>query len=240
MFFRAQQWAQNNGVPIITWKIQCTGAIMNYLNDSNTETEIFHKQSGLLSYFVQGAMSYITENINPKKGLANGTTVYMHSLTFSEEDMLTGDYKIFLTQIKHSSPGEHIHINNAIPKYINVKINITKDLKPLWKTYETILKDKFIIPIGFRSRTDKTKNDIRINDKLHKNKTITKQKENRVELAFVITFHKLQGKTIPNLIVELNERPFSPSITYNGFLVALSRVTHKSHLRIMPITPGSD
>ena len=50
----------------------------------------------------------------------------------------------------------------------------------------------------------------------------------------------MQGKTIPNLIIELNERPFSPSITYNGFLVALSRVTHREHLRIMPITPGSD
>ena len=68
----------------------------------------------------------------------------------------------------------------------------------------------------------------------HKNKTITKQKEHRVELAFVITFHKL------HLIVESNERPFSPSITCNGFLVALSRVTHKSHIRIMPITPGTD
>ena len=75
---------------------------------------------------------------------------------------------------------------------------------------------------------------------MHKNITITKQKEHRVELAFVITFHKLQGKTIPNLIIELNETPFSPSITYNGFLVALSRVAHRSHLRIMPITPGSD
>jgi hypothetical protein len=99
MLFRAKQWAQNNGVPIITWNIQCTGAIMNYLKDSYTEKEIYHKQSGLLSYFVQGAMSYITENINPKKGLANGTTVFMHSLTFSEEDKLCEDYKVFLIKL---------------------------------------------------------------------------------------------------------------------------------------------
>ena len=100
MLFRAEQWAQNNGVPIITWHIQCTGAIMNYSKDSYTEKEIYHKQSGLLSYFVQGAMSYITENINPKKDLANGTTVFMHSLTFSEEDKLCEDHKVFLNQIK--------------------------------------------------------------------------------------------------------------------------------------------
>ena len=94
MFFRAKQWAQYNGLPVITWNIQCTGAIINYLKDSNTEKQIFHKQRGLISYFVQGAMSYITENINPKKGLANGTTVYMHSLTFSEQDKLSEQDKI--------------------------------------------------------------------------------------------------------------------------------------------------
>ena len=121
MFSRAKLWVKNHGVPIVSWKIQCTGAIMNYLKDSYTETEIFHEQSGQLSFFVQGAMSYITENINPKKGLANGTTVYMHSLTFSEEDMLTKDYQIFSNEIKHSLPGEHIHIKKIIPKYINVE-----------------------------------------------------------------------------------------------------------------------
>ena len=93
---------------------------MNYFKDSNTEKQIFHKQSGLISYFVQRAMSYITENINPKKGLANGTTVYMHSLTFSEQDKLSEDYKLFINQINNSLPGEHIHIQNIIPKYINV------------------------------------------------------------------------------------------------------------------------
>ena len=76
--------------------------------------------SGLLSYFVQGAMSYITENINPKKGLANGTTVYMHPLTFSS----TKEYQVFLNEIEHALPGKHIHIQNITPKYINVKINI--------------------------------------------------------------------------------------------------------------------
>ena len=123
---------------------------MNYLKDSYTEKEIYHKQSGLLSYFVQGAMSYITENINPKKDLANGTTVFMHSLTFSEEDKLCEDYEVFLNQINNSLPGEHIHIHNIIPKYTNVEINITKDLQPLWKENETMIKDKYIIPIGFK------------------------------------------------------------------------------------------
>ena len=53
--------------------------------------------------------------------------------------MLTEDYKIFINKIKHSSPGEHIHIKSLIPKYIKVEINITKDLKHLRKRNETIV-----------------------------------------------------------------------------------------------------
>jgi hypothetical protein len=60
-----------------------------------------------------------------------------------------------------------------------------------------------------------------------------------VELSFILTFHKL-GKTLPKLIVQLNERPFLPPITYNGLLVALSRIKLRSDLRIMPIVPGND
>ena len=75
---------------------------------------------------------------------------------------------------------------NIIPKYIKVEILITKDLQPLWKTNETIQKNDFIIPIGFKSRSEKTKTYIKINDKMHKNITITKQKEHRVESAFPI------------------------------------------------------
>jgi ATP-dependent exoDNAse (exonuclease V) alpha subunit len=75
---------------------------------------------------------------------------------------------------------------------------------------------------------------------MYNNVTLLKDKEHRVELSFVITLHKLQGKTMPKLIIELNERPFPPSITYNGLLVALSRVTKRSDLRIMPIKSGCD
>jgi ATP-dependent exoDNAse (exonuclease V) alpha subunit len=56
-----------------------------------------------------------------------------------------------------------------------------------------------------------------------------KEKELKVELSFIITFHKLQGKTFPKLIIQPNERPFLTFITYNGFLVALSLVKFGSH-----------
>jgi Helitron helicase-like domain at N-terminus len=63
MFTRAQQWAYKYGVHVITWNIQCAGTVMSFLREVNTEKEIFDKQRVLLSFFVHGAMSYITENV---------------------------------------------------------------------------------------------------------------------------------------------------------------------------------
>jgi hypothetical protein len=240
MYVRAQKWAQENGVPIITWKLQCRGTVMNFIKDDNVLHEIYHAQSGLLGYFVQGAMSYLTENINPSKGLANGNTVYMHSLSFSDEDIMSSEYKTFLTMYDESQPGEEVHLKKIIPTFINVEIIMTAALKKYWNTSDTIVPNKYVVPIGFRSRPKKIILDIKVHDHMYNNITLLKDKEHRVELSFVITLHKLQGKTMPKLIIELNERPFPPSITYNGLLVALSRVTKRSDLRIMPIKSGCD
>jgi hypothetical protein len=95
MFQRAKYWATKMGVPIITWNLQCKGPIIKYIIEKNSIDEVFHNQSGLLGIFVEGAMSYITENINPAKGLANGTTVYMHSFTYSDNDFQTLEYKTY-------------------------------------------------------------------------------------------------------------------------------------------------
>jgi hypothetical protein len=105
MFARAQNWAQMKGVPIITWNLQCRGAVMNYIIENNST--IYHNQSGLIGIFVQGAMSYITENKNPAKGLGNGSTVYMHSLSFTDSDRQTQRYTL-VAELQNFKPGQQI------------------------------------------------------------------------------------------------------------------------------------
>jgi hypothetical protein len=219
MYIRAQRWAEENGVPIITWKIQCRGTVINFIKDDAFLNDIYHPQSGLLGFFVQGAMAYLTENINPSKGLANGSIVYVHSLSFSDEDIITDEYIAFLKMCEDSEPGQQVHLNNIIPNFINVEILMTPEIIKYWKTSDTIVANKYVVPIGFRSRQKKFIIDIKIHNQVFNNVLLLKDKEHRVELSFVITLHKLQGKTMPKLIIELNQRPFPPSITYNGLLV---------------------
>jgi hypothetical protein len=59
-----------------------------------------------------------------------------------------------------------------------------------------------------------------------------------VDLGYSVTLHKIQGQTCDKLIVDLNDRPFLPKVSYHGFYVAVSRVRRNEDLRIMPIQPG--
>ena len=59
--------------------------------------------------------------------------------------------------------------------------------------------------------------------------------QHRLELAFVITFWKIQGRTIPKIILALNKRPFKPHMTYTMLLVALARVCKGDDIRILPL-----
>jgi hypothetical protein len=180
MFIRAQQWASENSIPIITWKLNCTGSVLNFIKEEQLLSEIYHPQSGLLGFFVQGAISYLTDNIKPSKGLANGSAVYMHSLSFNEEAMESSEYKSFLEMLNNSKPGEEIHLNSIIPSFINVEICMTSKLQKYWKSTDTIVENKYVIPIEYRSRPIKTTIDLKIQNKIYNNVHLIKNKVGHV------------------------------------------------------------
>ena len=48
------------------------------------------------------------------------------------------------------------------------------------------------------------------------------------EMTFAISFHKIQGLTCNKLVVDLNEKPFQPQVTFATFYVAISRRVRRS------------
>jgi hypothetical protein len=69
-------------------------------------------------------------------------------------------------------------------------------------------------------------------------------KEHTLDLAFSITFHKIQGRTVGKIILDLNLRPGSkngiPTLDLFGFYVGLSRVSNSENMRILPLQPCSN
>jgi len=221
----ASHFAQSKGVPIITWTLPFEG---KGNLDPDTQEKILDLSSGLNGIFVAGAPAYINENIDPGLGLANGTQVTLHSLTFCDKisPRQVGDV---LTQMANASPGQRIHLDHS-PKFIHIVVP-GKALAD-WPQNASLSDSQILVPIGLRS----TKKKVQVFCEREKIASVD-VKVHRLDLAFVRTFHKLQGSTLEGrIILDLNFRPFSPRITFEMVLVALSRVRNRDQIRIMPLS----
>ena len=60
-------------------------------------------------------------------------------------------------------------------------------------------------------------------------------KSHMVELAFAITYHKLQGQTLQKVILDINMRPNSlKRLDFYSFYVGMTRVEYADNIRILP------
>jgi len=236
----AQQLAKNRGVPLITWRKNCTGSI---IQQTKAKEEIFEQtgimedlyslDSGLVYLFVKGAPAYITENVNPGLGLANGTLVYLHSLSFGDK-VPAEDIAIIERRINSASPGERVHLDFP-PTFVNVQL--TPQLTENWSNDQSLIPGEAVIPVGLVSnRSIQTVDIAQPNGKVFREQV--QVLEHRVELGLVLTFHKMQGKTLKKIILELNERKFKPRLDYDMLLVGLSRVTTRDGIRIIGVPKG--
>ena len=229
----AQRFARKKGVVIFTWDLPATGGLIDKLALEN-KLKLLPEESGLVGMFVAGAPAYLTENVHPALGLANGTLVRLHSLTFAElSPREEGELRL---RISNARPGERVHLPSP-PTYINVKLTLEGEARTRWPKSCSLLNDDIVIPIGLRSGKEGVTGRVDVGPKIIAGPaTVT---EHRVELGFVVTFHKVQGKTLEKVVLDLNHRPFAPHLTHSMLLVAISRVTHRDNLRIMPLRAGS-
>jgi hypothetical protein len=110
----AKNFALKNGVHIVTWNLTVESQVSQLISQKEYD-QVFTFENGTLGIFVQDAPSYISQNINPLYGLANGTFVRMHSLTFENEQ----DQEDFNNLIADAVPGERVHLQMK-PSFINV------------------------------------------------------------------------------------------------------------------------
>ena len=167
------------------------------------------------------------QNINPKRGLSNGTPVTFHYLILDSrenqttilEKMTSGNYEDIVLQYE--------------PKY--VLVNIT-NADPKDFIGVTAVEGQAVIPLPL-SHTSKAF-ALNVPGQKGIQKHFFKTKSHGIDMGFSITLHKIQGQTCRRLIVDLNHRPFPSHISYSGFYVAVSRVRNGDDLRIMPLQPN--
>ena len=184
-WLQAQRFAQDTNTLLLWWPTDTVG---NILYDLSAEdySHIVTQEPCLKEYFVANAPCFLTTNISPTKGLANGTKATMHSVVFETGyESGTPQYEEYhrrrqhqLTQIKCAKPGSVVQLFMR-PSYVNIKVLSSGTNS--W-TYATLPHDDaddrygiIPIPVATRSRTVMKR-------KLDRN-TISEDKDNSVKVA---------------------------------------------------------
>jgi hypothetical protein len=79
-------YSRRNGLPVFRWRYAIPDAVLHALSVLNREIDsVYARYPALSGYFVKGAPVYLTTNLNPNKGTANGTSACLHSLTWTSQ-----------------------------------------------------------------------------------------------------------------------------------------------------------
>jgi hypothetical protein len=103
--YRSILYAIVKGEICIIWPLNTPGGQSSSLSIDDLN-EIQNRYPDTNGYFVRGAPAVLTENLNPEKGLSNGSVVIMNSLVFdrSNEEL----YEDTMSQLNNAIPGSII------------------------------------------------------------------------------------------------------------------------------------
>ena len=256
----AIRYAKDHDLPVIYWPSTVTGPEWTSLPETQRAALVVANQWLLHTTFVPGVESYLCQNINPEHGLANGTLVREHSITFEEHVQESVEMASFRQAYKVGKPGElilapfkptknvecfyHANQRDAAGKIVD---EFHDHFHARWKQVKCGVslcwqeEEKVVLPVD--PKKGFSKHDSVVLPPLPGITTVPIT----VLLApdfpsqpWAMTFQKLQGRTMEKLIVDINKRPFLPEVTLDGLNVALTRVRSGSNMRRMPCQPNGN
>ena len=202
------RFATRTGVPIIAWRHRLSKQTLQYLEGiaakqqrSVSDVIQWYYPNELIFYFAHGAPAVITTNVATDKRLCNGTDCKLYSVRPAPEDVDSLN-----SELATASPGQLIWLSHP-PESVNVEMPERDGSgEPLdWASFglvSSLVPGKTVIPL----LQNTSENNFIV--PLHRIKGTKKTPflryyDHSVELAFSLTFHKVQGKTIPRVVLDL-------------------------------------
>jgi putative intracellular protease/amidase len=233
---RAVALAKEHGKVVIAWRSRLCIADRTLLekmaNHHRTTPEaLLAKQDELIMFFVEGAPAIILDNIATEVGVANGTTCTLHSLVL---DPLKESTQQHWSNMDLLAPGDIYWLpDDDIPLFVNVEFHHIPAAQ--WDSALSIVEGRIVVPLPMCKDRE-----------CHEAKTGKLKQWNFryhtfwLELAFAVTYYKVQGQTINRIILDLNHAgSVQKKIDLAAFYVGLSRVRHSDHIRILPLRPDT-
>jgi hypothetical protein len=253
--FKAQMWAKEHATYVFKWPVNTR----RHINRPNPQSFAAFKENNpfFWQYFVPGVPAYLNNNVNCNLGFVNGSPLTTHSLTFSEES----HYNDILQHIEDmKSKGCPIPYGSEIvvpePLAVNVVIAESLDGKPVSSKWKQQLDQLHVLSrqynisphsrdiiLPLTTSMAKSSSDgyhfftYCTNDPLSPIAKAQVKEPFPFELAFSMTIHKAQGHTISRVVVDLTHHPMEVCcMQYAAIFVAMSRVKHSDHLRLLEPT----
>ena len=205
-----RRYAVKTGQPIVKWRNGMRGAAKTKLPKAASE-KMYAGIPALTSTFVEGAQAMITENVNPALGLANGSSVLMRRLC----GLRDGDAQ----RIADAAPGEVVWIEP--PDYILVENDAAHRLQHLPFVFRDGPHRMFPLRESLDEVTFGSSGTQKVSYFHHP-----------VDIAFAITIHKAQGKTLQRAVLCVDPGA-KFKLTFEMFLVGATRVRNGDDLRFL-------
>ena len=214
-FRRAVSWCRAKGVPLVMWPkcVTTNNRPNDYYQHLKDPSSVFYE------HFAPGAPAMLTTNVVPHLAVSNGTSATMHSLTWETEEQSVR----MRNRIAHARPGQIIVVE--APAFVNVVIESTNAL-PLQPVHSgDPIRRKYVLPVPWGD----------LKRRKYAGVQMPPLQQHMVELAFALTFFKVQGATLDALILDLNFAT-QQECTSEALYVGLSRVRRARDLLLVPIS----
>ena len=251
-------FAGRNNLPVVRWKLP-ESHIRYPHNFNNKQTRDILREIDdhvLYEFFVQSAVGYVTNNINTSLGIANGSPIRYHSITFLSSDQKE-EFDRGMRQWQQD-PKIHKFITlTEAPKSINVELypeiegldeHTNNMYKEKWTTEETLhhlcVPGKIVIPMLITKPGSTSNNWYPTTTHVSGCHALTIQIRCSfdVELRFAMTVNKSQGATLGKILISMPNRDNASMngllYSYEKLFVAMSRAKEAKNIRF--IQPWDD
>jgi hypothetical protein len=241
---KALMFSQVTGDPVLAWINTPDPSTLRCFENQAIKrgipvNDLLKQHPELVAYFVRGAPAIITGNIAPDKKVANGTRCNLHSLILEDDE-------IWDEAIQRYSPGKVTWLDRP-PKFIAVKLlDKEKMIQAGWDSCNTLVPGEIVIPLAENRRRAIPFEASSVKKPRLKSKasdTALQQQmayyDFRVELAFAITYWKIQGQTVrrpSGIILDLRGGAGVARMTVASLYIGISRVETRDQIRILPIS----
>jgi hypothetical protein len=237
---KCKLWAKKNKTYVFKWRSKTR----KHINPADVEAmgHIRENNSFFWQYWVQDAPGFLSSTINGEMGLVNGSPVKMHSLTFQSQAEHTRIEQL-LNGPNPPPFGSEIEVD--IPIYVNMELISSLDNQVVTDRKQNQLNilsqhklpgtESLVLPFEKCSRHDKYKTYFyKTPDLLQPYAKVDISDIFPYQLAFAMTIHKAQGRTIKKVLLDLHCHPnHYRRLNFASIFVALTRVQKREDLKLV-------